>query len=210
MALDYLTYYSIGFIWGMFLKKYFFFSITMLAFFTIFFKYVFGEGPNTTLVELELWLPLSAILGLIISTVISYVVYIPALFVVDYVRYEWYTIKLLIEFLVLHILLVFWELLPISPFPWGGLVAIVAYIIAFIVIYWLNRNDHVWCIDECGRERRRSAESSFFYWAIFFITPILFFTIVVAISSIWNFWLVLVTFIVSAIILCIIEFFMPV
>lgn len=209
MALDYLTYYLSGFIWGIFFRD-FWFSNTILAYFQIFFFFVFGIG-SSTITEFLFWLPLTFIFGLIVGITIPLIIYAPYFIVYEYFIKPWYIAKIIIEIIVLHILLIFWELLPISPFPWGGIVALIVYSVLIFALYWINKYDFIWLVPD-GKGCyiiKDCPKIFFFYFAIFFLPVIILFTIIVAVSSIWNFYVGLILFGISMIILIILHFILP-
>ena len=211
MALDYLTYYLAGFIWGIFFRD-FWFSGTILSWFQVFFFFVFGQGSATDS-EFWLWLPLSFLLASIIGLGIPTILYVPHFLSIKYFENQFYVAKIILEIVALHALLIFWELLPNTPFAWGGIIEFVVFLVAIIVLFWINRYDFIWSIpDGKGGCIIQNCCVITFYtqFAFFFLPVILLFTIVISIvSGFWGFWLVLGSFIVSCIALIILHFILP-
>ena len=217
MALDYLTYYLAGFIWGIYFRD-FWFSIGALWAFGKFFYYVFGTG-TTNFDEFYFWLPLTAIFGLIIGLILPLILNGPYLITFESFSFEWYVVKIIVQIVILHALLILWEVLPVTPFPWGGIVQLVAFSVAIFVIYWLNRSDFIWAVRRKVNSKKCNGVDGEYewvigncpliihlHWALFFLPVILIFTLVTAFTYIWPFWIGLFVFIISTIALIIIYF----
>lgn len=205
MALSYLTYYLAGFLWGFYTDN-FFLSSTVLAYFQVAFYFIFGKGAVTDS-EFWVWLPLSATFGLIVAVCLKRILRAPCFFSHALFCNEPYIIKLVVQLLLLHSFLIFWEVLPSSPLAWGGIIEFVFFFAAIIVIYVLNKYDIITANKNFNETHLKTL---FFYWALLFLPVIALFTIVISVTqSFWPFWLSLISFAVSVVVLVLMEFFIP-
>lgn len=212
MALSYLVYYLAGFLWGLFIRDFWIFN-TFLAYFQVFYFLGFGlsSGSLVSLSEFLFWLPLCGIFGCIVSITLCNTFNLPLLLGKRAVYMELYVIKIVIEFIVLHVFLCLWELLPHTPFPWCGIALLVVYSVAIFVSYWLLYNDEIW-YEFISEENWIKGNIVLLFhgtWALFFLVPIIIVTLVLWLGSgVWMFIPIACSFLASVIILiayCLIE-----
>ncbi len=207
MALSYLTFYLAGFLWGLFIRDFWVFN-TVLAYFQVFYFFVFGLSSDTfiSLAEFLFWLPLCGVLGCIVAITLCNTMDLPLLFNYRVVHMEFYVIKITIEFIVLQVLLCLWELLPHSPFPWCGVASSIVYSIAIFISFWALYAESIWYHQEDLEtwSIRTTPLKFHIAWAIFFIIPIIVMTILLwLVPTLWMFTPIAGIFLVSIAVLAI-------
>jgi hypothetical protein len=199
MALGHYSFYILGLIWGLFLKRFWFpLAAVGLVFHEIFYKLVFGRG-SVSETEYVLWLPVSFAFGLCIGYFLSAWINLRRLlFLRADVRHGWWLFVALVEFTVLHAVLVFWEITSVFPRPWNVISTFLIYLV-FIPLSWIfTCRARVW--EYRGRDggfHRDDNAAGIFHalWGLFHLTATFVFGLLQwTTPSFWQFWVSLIVF----------------
>ena len=188
----YLAYALSGFIWGIYFKN-FFLSGFCLYLFQVSIFFIFGQSSFSNS-EFWVFLPLIFFLYCILAIFLQYVSGSPRFISLGSFCRELYIIKLICQFIILHALLTF----IILDSPWDIILLFFAYIPAIIVIWFLNKRDHIWYYN-CDFNY-----SSLFYKSILFYVGIILLVRLITVlidKNIWPFWILFFTWIFEVIIM---------
>jgi len=195
MILDFISYTLAGFLWGLFWRNPII-SVVVIYIFQAALYFGFGlAATGYTALEFWLYAPLLFMLATLLGWGFSFVFHCRYFYKRLSVGAEPFFLKLLLQFIVLHLVLLFNDLI----LPWSGLGLIIMYLCLIGLFYFVNRHDHVWLrIDDTSRDPRPyfSNTAALFYieWAIIFVAPIILYTLLAwLIPTFWFFWTCLIT-----------------
>ena len=206
MALDYIVYQIAGFLWGMYFRSFFFSGFWLYAFQVAFF-FVFGKGA-VTVEEYWFFLPLTFLLYSLLAIGLQWAINAPLLIAYELFSRELYITKVLIQLIILHAILALWAI----PAPWGGILLFIAYSLSIIILWFMNRYDIIWALKDGKGGYYYTNCASIFHcqWALYFLPPIIVYTIVEAVHpSFWMFWVVFGLFIIEVLCLFIYHLLAP-
>ena len=192
MTSIYLAYALSGFFWGIYLKN-FFFSGFCLYLFQVSIFFIFGQSSFSNS-EFWVFLPLVFFLYCVLAIFLQYVSKTPRFISLETFCRELYIIKLVCQFIILHALLAF----IIIDSPWDIILLLLAYIPAIIVIWFLNKRDHIWICN-----RKCNYASSFYISILFYLAIILLIRLITVLidENIWPFWVLFFTWILEVIVM---------
>ena len=197
MAFDYFTYYSIGLFWGLYLRR-IWSPLALLAwvFHDMFYLLVFGRG-SLSQPEYFVAMPFTIYFGVQVGYLLKMRCKSPPLIFVKHIRrHHWWLSFAVVQFVILHLMLLAWEKLDR---PWNFIVTLVIYLIAILLLYFTNRSADIWSYtDRDGKVKRDhyGAEvfhSNWFVLYVFFTVPI-FGIVDWAWPDFWQFWVGLAVF----------------
>lgn len=201
MALSYFSYYAIGLILSLYLRRFFspIFFIVVL-FHHIFWFLIWGRG-SLSKIEFALWMPLTAMFGVLIGYWLAELLNTRRLLFIKHVhRYSWWFTQALLELILLFAILAFWEVTAVFTRPWNFIATFLAYFFIIPLLYFANRRSNIWdYIGTDGQAHRDdyAAEVFHFYFYLFLMGTVLVFGIVEWVDSdsdFWQFWIALIVF----------------
>lgn len=194
MILDFIAYVLAGFLWGLFWR-----NILVNVIVVYIFQLLVYLGIGLTVLgytSLEFWLyaPLLFLGTSVLGIIFGWIFKCPYFYKKLFIGAEPMFIKLVVQFVILHLVLIFGDLI----LPWSGVAMCFMYICLIALFLFVNRHDHVWLrvnnID--GKmEYVMSKQAIIFYceWMFVFVVPIIVYTLVAWLaSSLWQLWVCLI------------------
>lgn len=205
MALSHFSFYTIGFLWGLFFRRFWFPACVIETFHLIFFAMIWGlRGLSNA--QYLLQLPLSALFGLLIGYWLAEAVNLRQLvFLKRFARFGLWIPLVLCELIILHATLVLWELNELLGVPLNYVFTFILYALEIVVFYFVNRYSDVWeYMGPDGPSRDDYAAELFHVlWGIFQLLQILVFLAIQWSAPSFNpFWISLIVFGVQSLIVC--------
>jgi len=204
MTLSYLTYYLAGLIWGVYTDS-FLISTVAFLYFIVLFVSIFQQGTIVTS-QLLFFPCLVTTFGIFIGVFFKKILKIPPFLCYTLLYDQVFLVYLLVQFIILHAILCFWELLPMYPFAWAGIIQAVFYTAAIFIFYFLNK----YHMNSENNQLSIAVIKTFhFYFIIFILIPIILFTVILSIVPLFNtLWIAIIAFILSFIILVLMVSFL--